>query len=135
MIGFKYIGNTALRLIDQGFEVPFGYEEAIGFMIENGIRDKDGVSATVSAKFIAQLFNRSTTDGFMLRASCFVWLHTLFLTLLLPKGCLCGAGYRITLARIERVAIPWGTVWTVSGLTIASWQILGYNHFGITFNS
>ena len=45
--GFKYIGNTALNLVDQGFEVPFGYEEAIGFMFGNDIRDKDGVAATV----------------------------------------------------------------------------------------
>lgn len=33
--------------MEQGFEVPLGYEEAIGFMIETGIKDKDGVSATV----------------------------------------------------------------------------------------
>ena len=46
-IGFKYIGNTALDLVKQGYEVPFGYEEAIGYMIGNEIRDKDGISATV----------------------------------------------------------------------------------------
>ena len=45
--GFKYIGNTALSLVEQGFEVPFGYEEAIGFMIGSEIRDKDGVAAAV----------------------------------------------------------------------------------------
>ncbi|CAG8533781.1 4888_t:CDS:10 [Acaulospora colombiana] len=45
--GFKYIGNVALQLVEQDFIVPFGYEEAIGFMVETGIRDKDGVSATV----------------------------------------------------------------------------------------
>ena len=45
--GFKYIGNTALSLVEQGFEVPFGYEEAIGFMIGSEIRDKDGVTAAV----------------------------------------------------------------------------------------
>jgi phosphomannomutase len=47
LLGFKYIGNTALTLVEQGFEVPFGYEEAIGFMIGSEIRDKDGVSAAV----------------------------------------------------------------------------------------
>lgn len=31
----------------QGYEVPFGYEEAIGFMFGSEIRDKDGVAATV----------------------------------------------------------------------------------------
>lgn len=46
-LGFKYIGNTALDLVAEGFEVPFGYEEAIGYMIGSEIRDKDGVSATV----------------------------------------------------------------------------------------
>lgn len=45
--GFKYIGNSALSLVEQGFEVPFGYEEAIGFMIGSEIRDKDGVAAAV----------------------------------------------------------------------------------------
>ncbi len=46
-LGFKYIGNSALTLVEQGFEVPFGYEEAIGFMIGSEIRDKDGVAAAV----------------------------------------------------------------------------------------
>jgi phosphomannomutase len=48
LTGFKYIGNTALDLIKAGYDVPFGYEEAIGFMLGNEIRDKDGVAATVS---------------------------------------------------------------------------------------
>ena len=48
--GFKYIGNTALDLVMEGFDVPFGYEEAIGFMFGSDIRDKDGVAATVSLK-------------------------------------------------------------------------------------
>lgn len=47
LTGFKYIGNTALDLVKEGYEVPFGYEEAIGFMFGNEIRDKDGVAATV----------------------------------------------------------------------------------------
>lgn len=46
-IGFKFIGNTALNLEKEGYEVPFGYEEAIGFMFGSEIRDKDGVAATV----------------------------------------------------------------------------------------
>ncbi|KAJ7716660.1 hypothetical protein DFH07DRAFT_862010 [Mycena maculata] len=48
LTGFKFIGNTALRLVDEGFEVPFGYEEAIGYMFGSRVRDKDGVAATVS---------------------------------------------------------------------------------------
>lgn len=46
--GFKYIGNTALTLEKEGYEVPFGYEEAIGFMFGSLLRDKDGVAASVS---------------------------------------------------------------------------------------
>jgi phosphomannomutase len=45
--GFKFIGNTALALVEEGFEVPFGYEEAIGFMFGPDIRDKDGIAAMV----------------------------------------------------------------------------------------
>jgi hypothetical protein len=46
-LGFKYIGNTALNLVEQGYNVLFGYEEAIGFMFSSDIPDKDGVAATV----------------------------------------------------------------------------------------
>ncbi|KAJ6513795.1 hypothetical protein C8R47DRAFT_962826 [Mycena vitilis] len=56
LTGFKFIGNTALNLVEQGYEVPFGYEEAIGYMFGSKIRDKDGVAATVSfAELIASL--------------------------------------------------------------------------------
>ena len=48
ILGFKYIGNTALYLENTGkYEVLFGYEEAIGYMFGQTIRDKDGVAATV----------------------------------------------------------------------------------------
>jgi hypothetical protein len=55
--GFKYIGNTALDLVQDGFEVPFGYEEAIGFMFGSDVRDKDGVAATVSLKRIPSIIS------------------------------------------------------------------------------
>jgi phosphoglucomutase len=48
LTGFKYIGNKALELEREGFCVPFGYEEAIGYMFEEEVRDKDGLAATVS---------------------------------------------------------------------------------------
>ncbi len=47
ILGFKWIGNTALKLEAEGYEVKFGYEEAIGFMCSPEIRDKDGVTAMV----------------------------------------------------------------------------------------
>lgn len=53
-LGFKYIGNAALDLAAEGFEVPFGYEEAIGYMTGSEIRDKDGVSATVCGLLASQ---------------------------------------------------------------------------------
>lgn len=36
-----------MKLEEDGYEVPFGYEEAIGFMFGSEIRDKDGVAASV----------------------------------------------------------------------------------------
>ncbi|KAH9857791.1 phosphoglucomutase first 3 domain-containing protein [Lenzites betulinus] len=47
LTGFKYIGNTALTLEKEGYEVPFGYEEAIGYMFGSQLHDKDGVAASV----------------------------------------------------------------------------------------
>ena len=50
--GFKFIGNAALNLEKEGYEEPFGYEEAIGFMFGSEIRDKDGVAATVRRRAV-----------------------------------------------------------------------------------
>jgi len=55
IVGFKYIGNTAMGLVAQGYEVPFGYEEAIGFMFGSEIRDKDGVAASVVFAQLAEI--------------------------------------------------------------------------------
>ncbi|KAH8102870.1 hypothetical protein BXZ70DRAFT_1057060, partial [Cristinia sonorae] len=56
LTGFKFIGNTALTLVEEGYEVPFGYEEAIGYMFGSEIRDKDGVAASmVFAELVARL--------------------------------------------------------------------------------
>jgi len=62
LTGFKYIGNTALDLVKQGFEVPFGYEEAIGYMFGSEIRDKDGIAATVLfAELVVSLHHQGKT--------------------------------------------------------------------------
>lgn len=46
LTGFKWIGNKAIDLKNLGYFVPFGYEEAIGYMF-NVVNDKDGISAAV----------------------------------------------------------------------------------------
>ncbi|KAJ4488314.1 hypothetical protein J3R30DRAFT_3654599 [Lentinula aciculospora] len=54
LTGFKYIGNAALDLVKKGYEVPFGYEEAIGYMFGSEIKDKDGVAASVMFAQLAE---------------------------------------------------------------------------------
>ncbi|KAG9019489.1 Phosphoglucomutase-3 [Tulasnella sp. 427] len=60
LTGFKWIGNTALNLEDEGYDVKFGYEEAIGFMCSPEIRDKDGVTAMIT---FAEMTVASRADG------------------------------------------------------------------------
>lgn len=53
LTGFKWIGNRAIDLEQEGFVVPFAFEEAIGYMFPV-VHDKDGVSAaTVFMKWAA----------------------------------------------------------------------------------
>jgi len=67
LTGFKFIGNSALNLVAEGYEVPFGYEEAIGFMFGSEVRDKDGVAATlVFAELVASLRSSGrTVNGYL----------------------------------------------------------------------
>ncbi|CAE6405206.1 unnamed protein product [Rhizoctonia solani] len=59
LTGFKYIGNAARTLEAGGYNVLFGYEEAIGFMLGEEVRDKDGVSATMCfAELVSSLHSR-----------------------------------------------------------------------------
>ncbi|CAE6473116.1 unnamed protein product [Rhizoctonia solani] len=59
LTGFKYIGNAARVLEAEGYNVLFGYEEAIGFMLGEEVRDKDGVSATMCfAELVLSLHSR-----------------------------------------------------------------------------
>lgn len=60
LTGFKWIGNTALNLEEEGYDVKFGYEEAIGFMCSPEIRDKDGVTAMIT---FAELTVTSRAEG------------------------------------------------------------------------
>ncbi|KAI0713284.1 phosphoglucomutase first 3 domain-containing protein [Earliella scabrosa] len=69
LTGFKYIGNTALALEREGYEVPFGYEEAIGFMFGSELRDKDGVAASVVfAELVVTLHSQGKTASSHLKA-------------------------------------------------------------------
>lgn len=48
LTGFKWIGNRAKDLIKEGYYVPFGFEEAIGYMFTELECDKDGIAASVN---------------------------------------------------------------------------------------
>lgn len=43
--GFKWLGNEALKLKEEGLFPIFAFEEAIGYMIGDTVADKDGISA------------------------------------------------------------------------------------------
>ncbi|CAO3678925.1 unnamed protein product [Rhizopus stolonifer] len=59
LTGFKWIGNTAMRLENEGLDVVFSYEEAIGFTIGDIVKDKDGVSALgFFSEWAVQLYKR-----------------------------------------------------------------------------
>ncbi|ODV79391.1 Phosphoglucomutase/phosphomannomutase, partial [Suhomyces tanzawaensis NRRL Y-17324] len=62
LTGFKWIGNRAIDYKKQGFNVPFAYEEAIGYMF-GLVNDKDGVSAAVIwLQLYDQWFSSSQID-------------------------------------------------------------------------
>jgi len=47
LTGFKWLGNVARNLEDKGYEVPFAFEEALGYMFTKVCYDKDGVTAAM----------------------------------------------------------------------------------------
>uniref|UniRef100_A0A665WPX9 Phosphoglucomutase 2 n=1 Tax=Echeneis naucrates TaxID=173247 RepID=A0A665WPX9_ECHNA len=56
LTGFKWMGNRARDLLDQGKTVLFAFEEAIGYMCSPCVLDKDGVSgAAIAAEMISYL--------------------------------------------------------------------------------
>ncbi|CAI2166348.1 14746_t:CDS:10 [Funneliformis geosporum] len=62
LTGFKWLGNKAIDLSQQGYEALFAYEEAIGYMIDGIVRDKDGIIALVTfAELAVQLNKRGLT--------------------------------------------------------------------------
>ncbi|XP_063822807.1 phosphopentomutase [Ostrinia nubilalis] len=53
LTGFKWMGNTTLLLAQQGKLPLFAFEEAIGYMCNHRVPDKDGVSAAVQVASLA----------------------------------------------------------------------------------
>lgn len=62
LTGFKWIGNKAIDLEKEGYSVPFGFEEAIGFMF-SGIHDKDGIAAAIVFLQMAQSWADEGTNA------------------------------------------------------------------------
>jgi len=44
LTGFKWLGNRAIQLEGEGYKILLAYEEAIGFMLSEHVKDKDGVT-------------------------------------------------------------------------------------------
>lgn len=62
LTGFKWMGNRARELMDQGKTVLFAFEEAIGYMCCPAVLDKDGVSAAaIAGEFISYLASKNIT--------------------------------------------------------------------------
>lgn len=62
LTGFKWMGNRARDLLNQGKTVLFAFEEAIGYMCCPAVLDKDGVSAAaISGEMISYLATKSTS--------------------------------------------------------------------------
>ncbi|XP_072476557.1 phosphopentomutase isoform X2 [Notamacropus eugenii] len=69
LTGFKWMGNRAKQLIDQGKKVLFAFEEAIGYMCCPFVLDKDGVSAAViSAELASFLATKNLSLAQQLKA-------------------------------------------------------------------
>jgi phosphomannomutase len=45
LTGFKWLGNKSIELQEEGVEVLFSYEEALGYCVGDLVCDKDGISA------------------------------------------------------------------------------------------
>lgn len=62
LTGFKWMGNRAKDLLDQGKTVLFAFEEAIGYMCSPFVLDKDGVSAAaIAGEMTSYLATQNTT--------------------------------------------------------------------------
>jgi phosphomannomutase len=53
VLGFKWLGNKSIELREQGLEVVFAYEEALGYCLGSVVADKDGVGAAAATAEMA----------------------------------------------------------------------------------
>ena len=62
LTGFKWLGNRAIELEKEGYNVLLAYEEAIGFMLNDCVKDKDGVSTlAVFSEMAGKLYKAGLT--------------------------------------------------------------------------
>ncbi|CAH0581574.1 unnamed protein product [Chrysodeixis includens] len=62
LTGFKWMGNTTLLLAQQDKVPLFAFEEALGYMCDHRVPEKDGVSAAVQvASLASHLYTRGST--------------------------------------------------------------------------
>ena len=62
LTGFKWLGNRAIELEGEGYNILLAYEEAIGFMLNSAVKDKDGVSTLgVFAEMAGHLYKEGKT--------------------------------------------------------------------------
>jgi phosphoglucomutase len=60
LTGFKWLGNVALGLEAQGYDVVFAFEEALGYMVPQTVHDKDSITA--AAVFLTAASHWSCQD-------------------------------------------------------------------------
>src|SRR5579859_560196 len=86
LTGFKWLGNKTLVLVSQGYEAPYAFEEAIGYMFFDIVRDKDGIAAAaVFLRLVVEMYERGgTIVGYL---NELYQRYALFLFL-----CVCGGG-------------------------------------------
>lgn len=62
LTGFKWLGNRTLQLQEKGCNVVFAYEEALGYMCNPEIPDKDGITALYEfLRVLLRIENRGST--------------------------------------------------------------------------
>ncbi|KAF2863058.1 hypothetical protein K470DRAFT_242478 [Piedraia hortae CBS 480.64] len=59
LTGFKWLGNAAQDLAEEGYTVGFAYEEAIGYMFPSVVWDKDGIAAAAMFLSARQFWQRN----------------------------------------------------------------------------